>query len=647
MDEAQFQRPPSPYPTEVQIDPDHEKRVIDIQPASGKEEIRCHVSPQSLTSHPSGDYEALSYVWGDWENHGTISLNGIPDFPVTRNLLRALRRVRTRDRPRRVWIDQISINQQEKAERKRQVKQIGRIFSQASRVIVWLGESDEDIDYASKDGRDVFTALHKLYSDGTANQWWSRAWVIEEFVLAERDPLVMFGPYQREWAEFMELEEEWLSYRSKARNRDTDPAMEAIAKELFSINFHMLNYSRMRVCKNEHNLHSLTAILRQTNTLDPRDKVYCVLASLSDMERALITVDYDKSVSEVFSLATYASIASTGSLGILSLVPRLSSQKIGEMPTWTVDFTFPWEKQTIRTGKAEHRPLRYLTMVSEVMEVIQPQELYGLFQLFDFASTQQSWTHKNPKTTAEVFLNPYDPGKLVLTGLEFDSVQDIACVDTSVGLSKATPAEAIINYAVPSSTNSFLALFDLKNLNSKEREIHSSIRQRVSSISPYYRVVDFSLTYSSTQDLGTVRLSRIATLFRAWDKAARPRKARPISEPSLAAVPDIWRRFWSQVKQGDMIGMRASLFKFYMLLDTRGVSFFITAAGFVGLGPADLKPDDRIVLCYGSRFPVALRRSSNGNWQFVGFIYVRGIMDHELFDCFPNIMLKETRFILE
>ncbi|KAJ5252788.1 hypothetical protein N7489_003198 [Penicillium chrysogenum] len=645
MDEARFQRPPSPYPTEVQIDPDNEKRVIDIQPGSGKEKIRCHVSPQSLTSHPSGDYEALSYVWGDWENHGTISLNGIPDFPVTRNLLRALRRVRTRDRPRRVWIDQISINQQEKAERKRQVKQIGRIFSQASRVIVWLGESDEDIDYASKDGRDFFTALRKACSDGTANPWWSRAWVIEEFVLSKRDPLVMFGPYQREWAGFMEPKEEWNSYGPAAQKRDKDAGMGDPVKEMLIVNLHMLNYNRMRVPKGEHNLHALTAILRQTNTLDPRDKVYCALASLSNTERGLITVDYDKSVSEVFSHATYASIAATGSLGILSLVPRLSSQKIGDMPTWTVDFTFPREKQTIRTIKAEQGPLRLVTQVSELM---QPQESYGLFKLFDFASNQQSWTHKNPKTTAEVFFNPYGPRRLVLTGLEFDCVQDIACVDTYIGLSKTTPAETIINYVVPSSTNSLVALFDLKSLNSKEREIHSSIRQRISNISPYYKVIDFSLTYPSTQELGTVRLSRIAALFRAWDKAARPRKARPISEPSLTTMPEIYRGFWSQLTQGEQVGhMRAGLFKFYMLLDTRGVSFFITAAGFVGLGPADLKPDDRIVLCYGSRFPVALRRSSNGNWQFVGFIYVRGIMDHELFDCFPNIMLKETRFILE
>jgi hypothetical protein len=39
-------------------------------------------------------------------------------------------------------------------------------------------------------------------------------------------------------------------------------------------------------------------------------------------------------------------------------------------------------------------------------------------------------------------------------GIETFQVQDIACVDTYIGLSKTTPAQTIINYVVPSSTNS-------------------------------------------------------------------------------------------------------------------------------------------------------------------------------------------------
>ncbi|KAJ5719352.1 hypothetical protein N7493_007807 [Penicillium malachiteum] len=82
---------------------------------------------------------------------------------------------------------------------------------------------------------------------------------------------------------------------------------------------------------------------------------------------------------------------------------------------------------------------------------------------------------------------------------------------------------------------------------------------------------------------------------------------------------------------------------------TREASFFVTAAGFLGVGPADLKPDDKIVLFYGSRYPIALRRSlsQRSKWHFVGFVYVHGVMEGELWDCFPDMELTETEFWLE
>lgn len=77
----------------------------------------------------------------------------------------------------------------------------------------------------------------------------------------------------------------------------------------------------------------------------------------------------------------------------------------------------------------------------------------------------------------------------------------------------------------------------------------------------------------------------------------------------------------------------------------RSVSQFLWS-GFVGLGPADLRPDDQSVLPYRSCFPKAIRRSSEtGNWQFQGFVYARGIMDDELRDCLRDIELNEREFV--
>ncbi|KAJ5713207.1 uncharacterized protein N7483_010388 [Penicillium malachiteum] len=149
MSEDPYARPSTDYPFEIQINPLKQTRVVDIQPGYGSQEIRCTLSVKNLQTECPSDYEALSYVWGKWEDCATISLNGIPDFPVTRNLENALQRLRHRERTRRMWIDQLCIQQEcdcqnggHTCEKKQQIKNIGQIFSQAQQVIIWFGEHD-------------------------------------------------------------------------------------------------------------------------------------------------------------------------------------------------------------------------------------------------------------------------------------------------------------------------------------------------------------------------------------------------------------------------------------------------------------------------------------------------------------------------
>jgi hypothetical protein len=58
-----------------------------------------------------GDFAALSYVWGEEQNPGRISLNGIL-LPVTKNLEIALRTLATNEQFQgnyKIWIDAICI----------------------------------------------------------------------------------------------------------------------------------------------------------------------------------------------------------------------------------------------------------------------------------------------------------------------------------------------------------------------------------------------------------------------------------------------------------------------------------------------------------------------------------------------------------
>jgi hypothetical protein len=69
----------------------------------------------------------------------SISLNG-QSFAVTPNLFIALKHLRNAEEPRVLWIGAICINQEDIEERGKQVQIMSKIYSNAIRVLVWLGE---------------------------------------------------------------------------------------------------------------------------------------------------------------------------------------------------------------------------------------------------------------------------------------------------------------------------------------------------------------------------------------------------------------------------------------------------------------------------------------------------------------------------
>ena len=115
-------------------------RLVKIQPGNPSNIIQCELGIVDLKYRPP--YEALSYVWGNPELCVNIICNGHPKS-VTSNLGAALRRLRYQDEERTFWIDALCINQENSNERSQQVAYMKEIYSQARRVVVWLGEDDD------------------------------------------------------------------------------------------------------------------------------------------------------------------------------------------------------------------------------------------------------------------------------------------------------------------------------------------------------------------------------------------------------------------------------------------------------------------------------------------------------------------------
>lgn len=103
--------------------------------ASGK-----HALVHDESDLPS--YRCLSYAWGDPEDPFVIMING-KIFWVRRNLHDFLAIARETISRTYLWIDALCIDQSNTSERNHQVQQMGRIYSIADTVLVWLGADHE------------------------------------------------------------------------------------------------------------------------------------------------------------------------------------------------------------------------------------------------------------------------------------------------------------------------------------------------------------------------------------------------------------------------------------------------------------------------------------------------------------------------
>lgn len=135
-------------------------RLLRLMPSRDKNApIQCQLFDYSLEG--SGQqrhlYEALSYVWGDWTCAKSILVNNQP-LLVTANLHAALLQLRNSYLERILWVDAISINQEDLKERGHQVQLMAKIYANASSVIVWLGDLANGSDRAFKD---IATAAEK------------------------------------------------------------------------------------------------------------------------------------------------------------------------------------------------------------------------------------------------------------------------------------------------------------------------------------------------------------------------------------------------------------------------------------------------------------------------------------------------------
>jgi hypothetical protein len=173
-----------------------------------------------------GDYMALSYPWGSGDSKHNMIMNG-RFISVNENLESALRSSRSilanEDFKSnvRLWVDALCIDQNNIAERGREVRRMRRIYGDSMGIIIDVGMQSEDSDMAMDfiaqaaknllDGHDYRSTFLNVIAgettDGESQElpraltalynfffrpYWSRMWIVQELAMGQ-DQLVCCG----------------------------------------------------------------------------------------------------------------------------------------------------------------------------------------------------------------------------------------------------------------------------------------------------------------------------------------------------------------------------------------------------------------------------------------------------------------------
>ncbi|KAF2485505.1 heterokaryon incompatibility protein-domain-containing protein [Neohortaea acidophila] len=333
-------------------------RLAQIQPGTGNKGIAIDLIDSFVSGPGHVPYDALSYAWGNNERTKMISCNG-RRLAITQNLLEALHRFREPDRVVTIWIDQICVCQERIKERNQQVQLMGKIFKRARKVIVWLGEDDED----SRAGMQLITQLlsishHQSVSGLTPadldihglpkrehrrwtalfailrRRWFWRTWVVQEVVLnpnvqfvlgsplnpsvswdeLERVVALLEGPIPREWQLDQSLNASELPFsrmnriRMRHQRLITTPVTPTAPEIKYDIDTDMNMDSESGLIDDQDDDPQLLDLLLMSRSLgatDPRDKIFALLG----LSQHNIDPDYSLSPETVFTQFARQTIA--------------------------------------------------------------------------------------------------------------------------------------------------------------------------------------------------------------------------------------------------------------------------------------------------------------------------------------------------
>lgn len=557
-------------------------RLLDIS-ISASDEILCNIRTVSLNESPN--YYALSYAWGSTNTLHPVICNGQQGMKIADNLYEAIRTLFKPpiniDFP--IWIDGISINQEDDEEKSEQVGRMGDVFWGAKKVLVWLGPTENQSDLAM----DWLEGLSKIlpriarapqiyefeeyglpdmyHQDWLAlghlyrRKWFGRLWTFQEAVLATK-LLIVCGEKS--------VEGELLFMVAKELNRlflfrltyagysvpDHEDGITAITI-VWNVSRQMEAYGAIRII-------SLLRIADKKVCLYPRDRIYAMLGMTALSFKNRIRVSYTKT-SEQDAVEPYIDCTTAciedGEMGILQLVAGRT--RMQGLPSWCLNL------------QSSQGPIR--TFPTYVRAGI-------------------SWNgHNNRHGQSAITIHS---NKLNAIGFQMDTVSEV--ID---GVCSWESGQEIGGRAMR-----FL------HWEGQCRELACKTKGRPLETTPVEHIFTISCTTrSNSWELKDRLMQKLYGDF--IEGMARQAIGRYDLDPR---PPVETRPFYYE-------GFQA------VVCNSRGRRYFSTENGRLGVGPPEIKQGDRVCIFYGMGPVFILRpvKSEFKEWYFVGDAFVHELME--------------------
>ncbi|RGP71236.1 hypothetical protein FLONG3_7186 [Fusarium longipes] len=367
-----------------------EIRLLEIQPGdTDLISINLH-TVKNLTDQR---YWALSYVWGARENPATVLLNRQP-FTITRNLYDALYEYRRHTPLGKLgetarawlWVDAICINQNDQVEKSIQVPRMSDIYGKCEHVLAWLGpveskEADRTSKLAEKlkeftspidkdlieDNR-IKRYIELGQSDDNAaaeiefvrqalrsigrRPWFRRIWILQEAVLAQREPILLCGPSElgydiffKTWVLMLDPSQDGqLLYSFMSGSPIRFKAIELEYKAILQKRkADEQDQKKDSVTQHTKCALDVVKLLNETTELEatiPHDYLYALIGLLDcDPLPTALQPDYNKSFESLCYDFTIFILEQTQDISVLNLGTVGSFKNV---PSWTPDLRNSW-----------------------------------------------------------------------------------------------------------------------------------------------------------------------------------------------------------------------------------------------------------------------------------------------------------------